>query len=65
VIVVSASNRECGLYPGTITPVPELEDCCFYLVMDLPELGTVSITSEIWGLRGRFDEYVGQTDLSG
>ena len=45
-----------------MTAKTHLDDCWFYHVMDLPELGTVKHFGS-WDLRGRFDEYVG--DLSG
>jgi SAM-dependent methyltransferase len=46
------------------TAESRLNECWFYHVMDLPELGTVNHFGS-WDLRGRFDEYVGHTDLSG
>lgn len=45
-------------------PLPKLEECWFYHVMDLPGLGTVNHFGS-WDLRGRFDDYVGYTPLSG
>ena len=47
-----------------MTSNTHLDDCWFYHVMDLPELGTVNHFGS-WDLRGRFDEYVGHTDLAG
>jgi SAM-dependent methyltransferase len=42
--------------------VEKLEDCWFYHVMDLPELGTVG---DNWDLRGRIDDYTGHVALAG
>src|SRR5260370_38962033 len=36
------------------------EECVFYHALDLPSFGAVE---GHWDLRGRFDEYVGYTDL--
>lgn len=44
--------------------LPDLSDCWFYHVMDLPGLGTVNHHGS-WDLRGRFDQYIGHVDLSG
>ena len=42
--------------------IERLEDCYFYHTMDLPEFGLVR---GHWDLRGRFNEYVGNVDVSG
>jgi len=42
--------------------LPRLEDCWFYHVIDLPDLGT---QGGDWDLRGRFDEYIGTVPLTG
>lgn len=42
--------------------IESLSDCFFYHTMELPGFGEVPGQ---WDLRGRFDEYVGQVDLSG
>ena len=47
--------------PRTIS---SLADCWFYHVMDLPGHGTVNHFGS-WDLRGRFDEYIGGTDIAG
>lgn len=41
---------------------PDSSECRWYHSMDLPDLGEVVGD---WDLRGRFDEYVGEVDLSG
>jgi SAM-dependent methyltransferase len=42
--------------------VDALSNCFFYHTMDLPGLGEVK---GHWDLRGRFDDYVGHTEVSG
>jgi SAM-dependent methyltransferase len=42
--------------------VEDPSECIFYHKMDLPGIGTVGGS---WDLRGRFDDYVAKTDLSG
>jgi SAM-dependent methyltransferase len=42
--------------------VTNTDDCWFYHVMDLPELGTVG---HEWDLRGRVNDYLGNTELRG
>ncbi len=44
--------------------LPKLEECWFYHVMDLPGLGTIEHPGS-WDLRGRFDEYIAHTPISG
>jgi 2-polyprenyl-3-methyl-5-hydroxy-6-metoxy-1,4-benzoquinol methylase len=54
-------------YVTSVSPqsaIPKLEECWFYHVMDLPSLGTVNHFGS-WDLRGRFDDYIGHTPLSG
>src|SRR5213078_133228 len=44
--------------------LPTLDECWFYHVMDLPEVGIVNHPGS-WDLRGRFDEYIGHTPVAG
>ena len=49
---------------GVSGPLPGLDECWFYHVMDLPGLGTVNHFGS-WDLRGKFDDYTGHTPLAG
>jgi hypothetical protein len=44
--------------------IDQLDQCWFYHVMDLPEVGTVNQFGS-WDLRGRFGDYINETDLRG
>jgi hypothetical protein len=67
-----AIRRRLGVLPGTgfgaqpdvidEDSVPELADCYFYHVMDIPGVGRVGGE---WDLRGRVDDYLGHVDVNG
>jgi hypothetical protein len=42
--------------------LPDVDDCAFYHVIDLPGVGT---TDGGWDLRGRVDDYLGHVDFAG
>lgn len=42
--------------------LPDISDCTFYHVIDLPGVGT---TDGGWDLRGKADEYLGRIDFAG
>src|SRR5262245_54410691 len=42
--------------------VPAIDECHFYHSMDLPGIGSIEGD---WDLRGKFDEYIGNVDVSG
>ncbi len=42
--------------------IENLDECYFYHTMDVPKFGVIHAH---WDLRGKFDEYIGGTDVSG